>query len=172
MEEYVEVFFLNIVMVKGLKPRYPYPDHPIYPDYPVYHHTPVFLLGDRNKRVLAIPMDKTQYFVVKDVLDKRSATATLHDFIIETLKKFDLRIERTLIFDLHDDQYRMNVIITREKTNESMSIECRPSDAITLSILAKSPIFVKETILENAAIDSTKVFTTQQRLEKQERTDD
>lgn len=72
-----------------------------------------------------------------------------HDLTRLIVEKLDATIERVVIDDLWNEVFYAK--ITLQKSNGmSIDIDARPSDAIALAIRSKAPIYMAETVLEQA----------------------
>jgi hypothetical protein len=73
-----------------------------------------------------------------------------HDLFVSVLRKIDIAIDRIEVKDLIDNTFYARLIL---KSNErNYDIDARPSDAIALALRYSAPIFVDETVMEQAGI--------------------
>ena len=71
-----------------------------------------------------------------------------HDLLRNMIAELDARVTRIVINDLRDSTFFAQIrLIIGEKTLE---IDARPSDAIALALRAEAPIFVAQSVLEQA----------------------
>ena len=73
-----------------------------------------------------------------------------HDLLNNIVNKMDGTVERILIDDLWNNTYYAKITIAHN--GKTIEIDSRPSDAIALSLRAKAPIFMIESVLEKAAV--------------------
>jgi len=71
-----------------------------------------------------------------------------HDLLRNMIAELDARVTRVLINDLRDSTFFAHIrVITGERTLE---LDARPSDAIALALRADAPIYVAQSVLEQA----------------------
>ncbi len=75
-----------------------------------------------------------------------------HDLLKNTINTFDAVIEQVFINDLSEGTFYAKIIFS--KNGDHFEQDSRPSDAIALAVRFKAPIFVEETILDEAGIIS------------------
>lgn len=75
-----------------------------------------------------------------------------HDLLKNTIHNFDAVIEQVFINALSEGTFFAKIIFS--KNGDRLEQDSRPSDAIALAVRFKAPIFVEETILEEAGIIS------------------
>ncbi|MCP4006850.1 MAG: bifunctional nuclease family protein [bacterium] len=74
-----------------------------------------------------------------------------HDLLVNLLGGINCRIARVAIHDLVDNTFFAQIFI--ELDSEELIIDSRPSDAIALALRAEVPIYVAETVLDQAKAD-------------------
>src|SRR6185436_9251420 len=71
-----------------------------------------------------------------------------HDLLKNMIAELDGRVTRVVINDLRDSTFFAQIrVITGQRTLE---LDARPSDAIALALRVEAPIFVAQTVLEQA----------------------
>ena len=71
-----------------------------------------------------------------------------HDLLRNMIAELDARVIRVVINDLRDSTFFAQIrVITGERTLE---LDARPSDAIALALRADAPIYVAQSVLEQA----------------------
>ncbi len=71
-----------------------------------------------------------------------------HDLLRNMISELDARVIRIVINDLRDSTFFAQIrLITGEKTLE---VDARPSDAIALALRTEAPIFVAQSVLDQA----------------------
>jgi uncharacterized protein len=71
-----------------------------------------------------------------------------HDLLRDTITQLDARVTRIVINDLRDSTFFAQIrIITGDRTLE---VDARPSDAIALALRVEAPIYVAQSVLEQA----------------------
>lgn len=68
-----------------------------------------------------------------------------HDLVASIIKQLDSELEQIVIHDLHDHTFFAKLILRRD--GERVEVDCRPSDAIALGVVGKTPILVEDNIL-------------------------
>ena len=71
-----------------------------------------------------------------------------HDLLRNMISELDARVTRVVINDLRDSTFFAQIrLITGDKTLE---LDARPSDATALALRTEAPIFVAQTVLDQA----------------------
>ena len=71
-----------------------------------------------------------------------------HDLLRNMIAELDARVIRVVINDLRDSTFFAQIrVIIGERTLE---LDARPSDAIALALRTEAPIFVAQTVLDQA----------------------
>jgi bifunctional DNase/RNase len=71
-----------------------------------------------------------------------------HDLLKNLISQLDARVTRVVINDLRDSTFFAQIALNRGGT--ILEIDARPSDAIALALRTEAPIFVAQSVLENA----------------------
>jgi len=71
-----------------------------------------------------------------------------HDLIKSFLDKLNISIEKIVVNDVRDNTFFAQ-IHCRNK-DQTMTIDCRPSDAIALALRVEAPIFVENEVVKKA----------------------
>lgn len=75
-----------------------------------------------------------------------------HDLLRNVIAAFRAQVQAVVINDLKEGTYFAQIVFERE--GERFEIDSRPSDAIAIAIRFKAPIFVMDSILDEAGIVS------------------
>ena len=87
-----------------------------------------------------------------------------HDLLKNMIADLDARVTRVVINDLRDSTFFAQIrVITGEKTLE---VDARPSDAIALALRTEAPIFVAQSVLDQAQTISPDGEETDEKLKK------
>ncbi|MBT3272938.1 MAG: bifunctional nuclease family protein [Spirochaetales bacterium] len=78
-----------------------------------------------------------------------------HDLIINLLKNLSVQIERVEITSVKDGTFYAQIVL--KKGGGNVLVDSRPSDAIALAVRIKCPIFISETVVEEAATDISEI---------------
>jgi uncharacterized protein len=113
-------------------------------------NAPIVLLRDvRQDRVLPIwvgPVEANAIALqIENVTTPRPMT---HDLLMRLLQELGARLDRVVISDLRESTFFAYLELRRG--TDPLLIDARPSDAIALALRAGAPIFVAESVLENA----------------------
>jgi bifunctional DNase/RNase len=88
-----------------------------------------------------------------------------HDLLRNVLADLNTNVEKIVVSELRDNTFYAMIYL--RKAGETLAVDSRPSDAIALALRTKSPIFVEETVVENAkGMDLTKDTADSERLQK------
>ena len=74
-----------------------------------------------------------------------------HDLLATTIEALGGRLKRIVIHDLRDSTYFAKLIA--EQDGRQIEIDSRPSDAIALGVATQVPIYVDESVLDNAGAE-------------------
>lgn len=119
--------------------------------------TPVVILLDKQReKVLPIWIGLCEARAIEISLSgevtPRPFTYDLVAAIIRTMKA---KIERVVIVDLRDQVFYAQVEVS--VNGNTLKIDARPSDALALASRMNAPVFVRSSVLENAATIESKV---------------
>lgn len=73
-----------------------------------------------------------------------------HDLLKSAIEQLGAEIEQVSITDLRNDTFYAE--ITLRVDGRRMEIDARPSDAIALAVRAQVPVYIAETVMDQAAI--------------------
>lgn len=75
-----------------------------------------------------------------------------HDLLRDMIKQLDARVTRIVINDLKDATFfaQIRLLIHRAGSDQMLEIDARPSDAIALALRTEAPIFVAQSVLDQA----------------------
>lgn len=74
-----------------------------------------------------------------------------HDLFMSTVQKLGGALQRIVIDNLQNNTFYAKLILTDLNANEVI-VDARPSDSIALALRAAAPIFVEESVLEDAGL--------------------
>ncbi len=98
------------------------------------------VIGEFEAQSIAVNLDK-------DIKPQRPFT---HDLFKNFAYRFDIAIKRVIITKLVDGVFYSSLICERDKIEEI--IDSRTSDAVSLALRFKAPIYTYESVLEKAGI--------------------
>lgn len=73
-----------------------------------------------------------------------------HDLLLSVLEKFNIKINRIEITELKEGTFYAQMIL-KEK-GKDIIIDSRPSDSIALAVREKCPIFIDESVIDEASV--------------------
>jgi bifunctional DNase/RNase len=75
-----------------------------------------------------------------------------HDLLRNMIAQLDARVTRIVINDLKDSTFfaQIRLLINRGGGEQLLEIDARPSDAIALALRTEAPIYVAQSVLEQA----------------------
>ena len=148
--EYTRVWFLNVVItgipdLEGGKA-----EGSVIP-------TPAIMLKDCGKRVISIIVRKDEARNIKNVLERHADRATIYELLLTVLRKMHIEIKGTFVYNVRGYRYLAKLRFKLPGNGEVEELACRPSDAILLSILSDSPIYMKNELMEECSIDISEI---------------
>jgi len=114
--------------------------------------TPIVILKDsENKLNLPIWIGLLEATAMATELEGiKMARPMTHDLLRNVLGELGASVEAIEVTDLRDNTYF--ALIYLEIGGQRMTIDCRPSDAISLALRTKSPIYVAKKVLESSSV--------------------
>jgi uncharacterized protein len=114
--------------------------------------TPIVILKDsENKLNLPIWIGLLEATAMATELEGiKMARPMTHDLLRNLLGELGASVEAIEVTDLRDNTYF--ALIYLEVGGQRMTIDCRPSDAISLALRTKSPIYVAKKVLESSSV--------------------
>jgi bifunctional DNase/RNase len=75
-----------------------------------------------------------------------------HDLLRDMIKQLDARVTRVVINDLKEATFfaQIRLLIHRAGGEQLLEIDARPSDAIALALRTEAPIYVAQSVLDQA----------------------
>jgi bifunctional DNase/RNase len=75
-----------------------------------------------------------------------------HDLLRNALSQLDARVTRVVINDLKDSTFfaQIRVLVNRGAGDQMLELDARPSDAIALALRTEAPIYVAQSVLDQA----------------------
>jgi bifunctional DNase/RNase len=113
-------------------------------------NTPIIILRDKDgHRVLPIWVGMFEAnaiaLQIENVTTPRPMT---HDLLKNVIQDLHGRIEKIVVSDLKENTFY--ALIYLRVNGDTIAVDSRPSDAIALALRARAPIFVEETVIDNA----------------------
>jgi uncharacterized protein len=113
-------------------------------------NTPIVILRDKDgQRVLPIWVGIFEAnaiaLQIENVATPRPMT---HDLLRNVIEDLNAAVEKIVVSDIQDNTFFAMIYLARK--GETLVIDARPSDAIALALRTRAPIFVEETVIDNA----------------------
>ena len=88
-----------------------------------------------------------------------------HDLLKNVINDLKASVQKVVVSDLKDNTFY--ALIYLNVNGETVAIDARPSDAIALALRTRAPIFVEDTVIDNAkTVDFTSEKPDSERLHK------
>lgn len=130
-------------------------------------NTPIVILRDKEgDRVLPIWVGIFEAnaiaLQIENVTTPRPMT---HDLLRNVIEDLHARVEKIVVSDIQENTFYAVIHLTMNE--QALSIDARPSDAIALALRTRAPIFVEESVIDNAKpFDATTDKPDAERLQK------
>jgi len=128
---------------------------------------PIIILRDTDgQRVLPIWVGVFEAnaiaLQIENVATPRPMT---HDLLKNIITDLDATVQKIVVCDLKDNTFYAMIHLLA--SGQPVAVDARPSDAIALALRTKAPIFVEETVIDNArTLDITTDKADSDRLQK------
>jgi len=98
--------------------------------------------------VLSMVTTQFQTYSINTGLEEKiEFRPTSHDLIKDILENFDIEVLMIKINSFDQDAYFARLIVKQE--DRILNLDSKPSDAIAVAVRTKSPVYIKQSILEN-----------------------
>ncbi len=88
-----------------------------------------------------------------------------HDLLRNVIQDLKASVQKVVVCDLQDNTFYALIYLALDGT--TLAVDARPSDAIALALRTRAPIFVEETVIDNAkTVDFSSEKTDADRLHK------
>ena len=129
-------------------------------------NTPIVILKDKDgDRVLPIWVGVFEANAIALQIENVSTPRPMtHDLLRNMISELDARVTRIVINDLRDSTFFAQIrLSTGDKTLE---VDARPSDAIALALRTEAPIYVAQSVLDQAQTISPDGEDSDEKLKK------
>lgn len=111
----------------------------------------VVVLKERGgKRVIPMTIGSFEAFALNRAVKGASMPRPMtHDLIASTISGLGGQVAKMVINELMDQTFFANLVV--RIGGRTMEIDCRPSDAMVLCLLARAPIFAEEAVLDEGS---------------------
>jgi uncharacterized protein len=122
----------------------------IGPVYDPNTQAPVIILKDETGEInlpiwIGVPEATSIASTLKHLTLPRPLT---HDLLFNFLNQLNVQVEHLIITDLKDGTYVSEITCSRGQ--ESITLDCRPSDGINIALRASAPIYVTKKVIDLA----------------------
>ncbi len=128
---------------------------------------PIIILKDKEgDRVLPIWVGIFEANAIALQIENISTPRPMtHDLLRNVISDLHGQVDRIVVSDLKENTFY--AIIYLRIAGDTVGIDARPSDAIALALRARAPIFVEDTVIDNAkTLDPTPDRGDAERLQK------
>ena len=88
-----------------------------------------------------------------------------HDLLRNVIQDLKASVQKVVVCDLQDNTFYALIYLALD--GNTLAVDARPSDAIALALRTRAPIFVEETVIDNAkTVDFSSEKTDADRLHK------
>jgi bifunctional DNase/RNase len=128
---------------------------------------PIIILRDKDgQKVLPIWVGVFEANAIALQIENISTPRPMtHDLLRNVIHDLNGEVERVVVCDLKENTFYALIYVVRP--GGTVAIDARPSDAIALALRVRAPIFVEDSVIENAkTIDFTSDKSDSERLQK------
>lgn len=115
-------------------------------------NAPIVILKDL-KGDMVLPIWVGLYEANAIALEVEKATTPrpmTHDLLKNVVNGLNATVQRVVVTELKDDTFY--AVLWLEQDGETVTVDCRPSDALALALRADCPIYVNEDVLRVAKV--------------------
>jgi uncharacterized protein len=128
---------------------------------------PIVILRDKDgQKVLPIWVGIFEANAIALQIENISTPRPMtHDLLRNVIQDLKAQVQKIVVSDLQDNTFYALIYLTLN--GDTLAIDARPSDAIALALRTRAPIFVEETVIDNAkTVDFTSDKADADRLHK------
>ena len=128
---------------------------------------PIIILRDQDgQRVLPIWVGVFEANAIAlQIENVQTPRPMTHDLLKNIISDLHAHVQRIVVCALKENTFYATIHITAG--DQALAVDARPSDAIALALRTQSPIFVEETVIQNArSVESGKESMDLGRLQK------
>ena len=128
---------------------------------------PIVILRDREgQRVLPIWVGIFEANAIALQIENISTPRPMtHDLLRNVIQDLKASVQKIVVCDLQENTFYALIYLTLN--GDTLAIDARPSDAIALALRTRAPIFVEDSVIDNAkTVDFTSEKNDADRLQK------
>lgn len=111
---------------------------------------PVEDTPEGKARIVPIWIGPTEAAQIGTALEKmKFARPMTHDLFLDALTNLDTRIDSTVISDSKGQMFYAQLILSQG--GRLITLDARPSDAVSLAVRQGAPLFIKREVLDNSS---------------------
>ncbi len=120
-------------------------------------NTPIVVLkGTDSETILPIWVGAFEANAIALEIEKVAPQRPMtHDLLRNLIVASDLKASRVIITDLLENTFYAVIELSRQDSEQILSLDARPSDAIALALRLDCPIYVKQNVLDASAATTT-----------------
>ena len=113
-------------------------------------NSPIVILRDKEgQRVLPIWMGIFEANAIALQIENISTPRPMtHDLLRNVIQDLKASVQKVVVCDLQENTFYALIYLALD--GDTVAIDARPSDAIALALRTRAPIFVEDTVLDNA----------------------
>ena len=113
-------------------------------------NSPIVILRDREgQRVLPIWVGIFEANAIALQIENISTPRPMtHDLLRNVIQDLKASVQKVVVCDLQENTFYALIYLVLD--GDTVAIDARPSDAIALALRTRAPIFVEDTVLDNA----------------------
>ena len=113
-------------------------------------NTPIVILRDKDgQRVLPIWVGIFEANAIAlQIENVTTARPMTHDLLRNVIQDLKASVQKVVVCDLQENTFY--ALIYLSLNGDTVAIDARPSDAIALALRTRAPIFVEESVIDNA----------------------
>jgi bifunctional DNase/RNase len=130
-------------------------------------NSPIVILRDKEgQKVLPIWVGIFEANAIALQIENISTPRPMtHDLLRNVIQDLKASVQKVVVCDLQENTFY--ALIYLDLDGDTVAIDARPSDAIALALRTRAPIFVEDTVLDNAkTVDFTSEKSDADRLHK------
>jgi bifunctional DNase/RNase len=117
--------------------------------------SPIVVLHDKeNRRALPIWIGSAEASsIIRKIENLNVSRPMTHDLVINIVEKTGYSVSKVEINDVEKETYYATIYL-KDKNDEILEIDSRPSDAIAIAIRVEAPIYVSAKVLSNGSVST------------------
>ena len=121
---------------------------------------PIVILRDKDgQKVLPIWVGIFEANAIALQIENISTPRPMtHDLLRNVIHDLKAEVKKIVVCDLQENTFYALIYLALNGNGDTVAIDARPSDAIALALRTRAPIFVEDTVIDNA---KTVDFTTE-----------